>query len=269
LALDPSTIVECYNSHLLYQGMQMAIIELSGKVALVTGSARRMGKAIALELARHGLHQIIHHSESDQDAEATAAEVRTFGMEAVVVKADLRRPADIQRLFDEVRQRFGRLDVLVNSASTFTPGDLLTLPLEMWEETLAINLTAPLLCSQNAARLMREVGGGGAIINILDISALKPWKQYPAHSVSKAGLLTLTEALAQNLGPDIRVNAIAPGPILRDEANSPEQWEQIGKRLPLGHTGDPSDVAQAVVFLATQPFITGTTLRVDGGDYLK
>nr|AIA18854.1 Enoyl-(Acyl carrier protein) reductase [uncultured bacterium] len=246
----------------------MAAIKLSGKVALVTGSARRVGKAIALELARHGMGQIIHHSNSDQEAKATAAEVQALGVEAVVVKADLSQPAEIQRLFDETRQHFGRLDVLVNSASTFKPGDILTLPLEEWQETLNINLTAPLLCSQHAALLMHETGGG-AIINILDISALKPWKQYPAHSVSKSALLTLTEVLAQSLGPDIRVNAIAPGPILRDEANSPEAWERIGKRLPLGHTGDPSDVAQAVVFLASQPFITGTTLRVDGGDYLK
>lgn len=247
----------------------MTVIELKDKVALVTGSARRVGKAIALELARHGMHQIIHHSNSDKEAEVTVAEVRALGVEATIVKADLSQPADIQRLFDETRQHFGRLDVLVNSASTFKPGDLLTLPLEEWQETLNVNLTAPLLCSQHAARLMRETGNGGAIINILDISALKPWKQYPAHSVSKSALLTLTEALAQNLGPDIRVNAIAPGPILRDEGNSPEQWERIGKQLLLAHTGDPADVVQAVVFLATQPFITGTTLRVDGGDYLK
>ena len=150
----------------------------------------------------------------------------------------------------------------------------ITLPLEQydvptWCRVLHVNLTAPFLCSQHAARLMRTTGTGGAIINILDISALKPWKQYPAHSVSKAGLLALTEVLAQNLGPDIRVNAIAPGPILRDEGNSPEEWERIGKRLLVGHNGDPSDVAQAVVFLASQPFITGTTLRVDGGDDLK
>ncbi len=247
----------------------MAVIELHGKVALVTGSARRVGKAIALELARHGMHQVIHHSHSEQEAEATAAEARALGVEAIVIKADLGQPADIQKVFDAVRQRFGRLDVLVNSASTFTSGDILNVTLEDWQETLSVNLTAPFLCSQHAARLMREAGTGGAIINILDISALKPWKTYPAHSVSKAALLTLTEVLAQNLGPDIRVNAIAPGPILRDEANSPEQWEKIGKRLPLGHTGDPSDVAQAVAFLASQPFITGTTLRVDGGDYLK
>jgi NAD(P)-dependent dehydrogenase (short-subunit alcohol dehydrogenase family) len=247
----------------------MAVIELRGKVALVTGSARRVGKAIALELARCGMHQIIHHGHSDQEAEATAAEIKTLGVEVVVIKVDFTLPEDIQRLFEAVRQHFGRLDLLVNSASTFTPDDVLSVSLQSWQEILAVNLTAPFLCSQHAARLMRETGSGGAIINILDLSALKPWKQYPAHSVSKAALLTLTETLAQNLGPDIRVNALAPGPILRDEANSPEQWERIGQQLPLGHTGDPADVAQAVAFLASQPFITGTTLRVDGGDYLR
>jgi len=247
----------------------MTVIELRGKVALVTGSARRVGKAIALGLAQQGMHQVIHHGHSDQDAEEVAATVRALGVEAIVVKADLTQPADIENLFETVRQRFKRLDVLVNSASTFTPGDIIKVTLESWQETLAVNLTAPFLCSQHAARLMRETGSGGAIINILDVSALRPWKTHPAHSVSKAALLTLTEALAQNLGPDIRVNAIAPGPILRDEGNSPEQWEKMGKALPLGHTGDPSDVAQAVAFLASQSFITGTTLRVDGGDYLK
>ncbi len=246
----------------------MAVIELKGKVALVTGSARRVGKAIALELARQGMHQVIHHSASDQEAEETANEVRALGVEAIVVKADQSQPADVRRLFETVRSRFGRLDLLVNSASTFKTGNILDIPLDEWEQVLAVNLTGPFLCSQQAARLMRERGEGGAIINILDLSVFHPWKTYPQHSVSKAGLKMLTEVLALSLGPDIRVNAIAPGPVLRDAANTPERWLEIGRRLPIGHTGDPEDVAQAVVFLATQPFITGTILRVDGGEYL-
>jgi NAD(P)-dependent dehydrogenase (short-subunit alcohol dehydrogenase family) len=246
----------------------MSVIELKGKVALVTGSARRVGKAIALELARQGMSQVVHHGSSDRDAEETASAAHALGVETIIVKADLRQPADVQRLFETIRQRFGRLDLLVNSASNFKPGSILEVTLEAWQEVLDMNLTAPFLCCQQAARLMRETGAGGSIVNIVDLSGLRPWKTHPQHSVAKAGLMALTEVLALSLGPDIRVNAIAPGPVLRDEGNSPEQWERIGQSIPLGHTGDPLDVAQAVVFLASQPFITGALLRVDGGKYL-
>jgi NAD(P)-dependent dehydrogenase (short-subunit alcohol dehydrogenase family) len=237
-------------------------------VALVTGSARRVGKAIALELARQGMSQVVHHGSSDHDAEETASAAHALGVDTIIVKADLRQPADVQRLFETIRQRFGRLDLLVNSASNFKPGSILEVTLEAWQEVLDMNLTAPFLCCQQAARLMRETGAGGSIVNIVDLSGLRPWKTHPQHSVAKAGLMALTEVLALSLGPDIRVNAIAPGPVLRDEGNSPEQWERIGQSIPLGHTGDPLDVAQAVVFLASQPFITGALLRVDGGKYL-
>ncbi len=247
----------------------MTTIDLKGKVALVTGSARRVGKTIALELARQGMHQVIHHSQSDQEAEATAGEVRALGVEALIVKADQRQLAEVERLFQSIRERFGRLDVLVNSASIFHRASIIDLSLEEWQNVLDTNLTGPFLCSQQAARLMRETGSGGSIINIIDLSAFAPWSGYPHHSVSKAGLKMLTEVLALSLAPEIRVNAVAPGPVLRDDDHTPEQWERAGQRLPLKHTGDPMDVAQAVVFLASQPFITGVTLRVDGGESLR
>lgn len=247
----------------------MATLELKGKVALVTGSAKRVGRAIALELARQGMHQVIHHSNSDQEANDTADEMRRLGVETLIVKADQSNPEDVERMFSEIRQRFGRLDVLVNSASNFLPGAILDISFDEWRKSLDVNLDGPFLCSQQAARLMRERGEGGSIINISDLTALRPAKAYPAHSVSKAGLITLTGVLAKSLAPDIRVNAIIAGPVLREDDRSEEQWEAIGKRLPLGHTGDPSDVAQAVVYLATQPFVTGATLRVDGGDFLR
>lgn len=247
----------------------MATIDLKGKVALVTGSARRVGKAIALELARQGMHQIIHHSNSDQEAEVTSREISALGVDTLIVKADQSQPAEVERMFTAIRAHFGHIDVLVNSASIFQSGSILDLSFEEWKHTLSVNLDGPFLCSQQAARLMRETGIGGVIINILDLSAFKPWKNYPAHSVSKAGLARLTEVMAVSLGPDIRVNAVALGSILRDEGRSPEEWENIGKRLPIGHTGDPADAAQAVVYLATQPFVSGTILRVDGGDLLR
>jgi pteridine reductase len=185
------------------------------------------------------------------------------------VKADLSVPDEVRRLVGAVRDRFGRLDVLVNSAANFNSGSILDLTLEQWYDSLNVNLTAPFLCSQQAALLMREAGTGGAIINITDMSAFKAWKGYPAHSVAKSGLVSLTQVLALSLAPDIRVNAIAPGPVLRDEGNSPEKWLEIGQRLPLGRTGEAEDVAQAVVFLATQPYITGEVIRIDGGEHLR
>jgi len=246
----------------------MNTVSLAGKVALVTGSARRVGKAIALELAEHGAHLVIHHSASSAEAEATAAEIRALGVEVLVHQADLRDPAAIDGLFAAVEARFARLDILVNSASNFKRTPILEVSLDEWREVLDLNLTAPFLCSQHAARLMLKQGGG-VIINIVDVSALRPWKTYPHHSVSKTALKSLTEVLALSLGPTIRVNAVAPGPVLRDADNSPEVWATFGARLPLGRTGDPRDVARAVRFLATEPFITGTTLRVDGGDALR
>jgi NAD(P)-dependent dehydrogenase (short-subunit alcohol dehydrogenase family) len=247
---------------------RMTRIDLQGKVALVTGSARRVGRAIALELAAQGMHQVVHHSGSDQAAEETARDIRALGLEAFVVKADLRQPEAIQKLFEAVRTRYRRLDLLVNSAANFKARPILDVSLEEWHEVLDLNLTAPLLCSQHAARLMRENGHGGAIINIVDLSALRPWKTYPHHSIAKTALLKLTEVLALSLGPDIRVNAVAPGMVLRDEGTPPDEWARYGQRLPLQRTGEPQDVAQAVAFLASQPFITGEVLRVDGGEYL-
>src|SRR5260370_42050462 len=181
----------------------MAVIELRGKVALVTGSARRVGKAIALELARHGMHQVIHHRNSDQEAESTTREIAALGVETLIVKADQSEPADVERMFSAIRERFGRLDVLVNSASTFEPSSILDMPFDDWKHTFSVNLDGPFLCSQQAARLMRERNEGGSIVNILDLSALKPWKTYPAHSVSNAALAKLTEEMALSLGPDI------------------------------------------------------------------
>jgi pteridine reductase len=157
----------------------------------------------------------------------------------------------------------------VNSAANFNKGTLLDLTLAQWQESLTLNLTAPFLCSQRAARLMLESqahAGDSAIINILDLSAFRPSKGYTGHTVSKAGLASLTAVSALGLAPNIRVNAVAIGMVLRDEGTSPEQWAEFGKRNPLGRTGDPQDVAQAVVFLAMQPYITGEILHVDGGD---
>jgi pteridine reductase len=248
----------------------MATLNLSGKVALVTGSARRVGRTIALACAAQGLHIAIHYGNpsSADDAQVTADLAQQLGVRAEIIPADLRDPAQIAQLFAQVRAVFGRLDVLVNNASVFAKGTVSDTTLEAWQQALDVNVTAPFLCSQHAATLMREQAEGGSIINILDLSAFNGWATYAPHSVSKAALHMLTKVLALGLAPSIRVNAVAPGPVLRDEGNSEERWAQIGARLPLRTTGDPEDVAQAVIFLAQQPFITGITVRVDGGESL-
>lgn len=252
----------------------MAKFSLAGKVALVTGSARRIGRAILLALAHEGMDVVVHHSGSSAtDAEAVAEIVRTMGRRAEILPADLRVPAQIDALFAEIRTRYGRLDVVVNNAASFNrvPFDQMTL--DHWNETLATNLTAPFLVSQAAAPLMRGESGSlsseGAIINVVDMGAFHPWPNYMAHGVSKAGLKALSDALALELAPKIRVNAVALGAILRDEGTSPERWQQIGEGLPLRRTGDPEDVAQAVIYLAQQPFVTGTTLVINGGESLQ
>jgi NAD(P)-dependent dehydrogenase (short-subunit alcohol dehydrogenase family) len=245
-------------------------IALRGKVALVTGSARRVGRQIALKLAACGMHVVVHYGNpsSAAEAESAAAEIAAHGVQAHVMRADLSDPQQIAALFDGLQARFGRLDLLVNNAAIFPRQRLMDASLTDWQNALAINLTAPFLCSQRAARLMLAQESGGAIINIADLSAFRNWRDYPCHGVTKAALVKLTEAFALELGSKVRVNAIAPGPVLRDEGNTPEMWQRIGERLPIGTTGHPNDVAEAVVFLASQPFITGVTLRVDGGEYL-
>jgi len=213
---------------------------------------------------------VVHYGNpsSAAEAESAAAEIAAHGVQAHVIRADLGDPQQIAALFDELQARFGRLDVLVNNAAIFPRQTLMDASLADWQNAFAINLTAPFLCSQRAARLMLAQESGGTIINIADLSAFRNWRAYPYHGVTKAALVKLTEAFALELGGKVRVNAIAPGPVLRDEANTPEAWQRIGERLPVGTTGHPNDVAEAVAFLAAQPFITGVTLRVDGGEYL-
>lgn len=243
-------------------------MDLNGKTALVTGAARRVGRVIALELARRGMDVFVHYHRSAEDAGQTAEAIRALGVRADTVSADLADPAAIERLFAALRERFGRIDLLVNSASAFQARDVLEVSAEDWDAVMDVNLRAPFLCSQQAARLMGETGTGGVIINIADIAGQVPWPRFPHHSVSKAGLIMLTKVLAKALGPAIRVNAVVPGPVLKPEAMTDERWAELGSVLPLARTGLPEHVAQAVIALAENDFISGSVLNVDGGDGL-
>lgn len=243
-------------------------MNLSGRNALVTGSAHRVGKAIALDLAAAGAHLVVHYNTSQDAARETAAEIAALGRRVVALPADLSQPAQINALFARIEAEFGALDVLVNSASIMETGDAATLSLEAWNRSLSVNLTAPFLCAQHAARLMRS-RDQGVIVNIADGSALRPWATYPAHSVSKAGLVMLTQVLARAFAPAIRVNAVCPGPVLKPPDWDEARWARVGQNTLLKRTGSGYDVARAVRCLIENDYITGETLVVDGGERFR
>jgi len=235
----------------------------------VTGSARRLGKSIARALAEQGAHIAVHHYRSTRAAESTMTELAKLGVQAQSFRADLRDAAHIARLFDEVEAAFGRLDILVNSAALFERSEALEIGLEDWNRVIEVNLRAPFLCSQHAARLMRAHQRPGRIINIADVAAFQAWPGYVHHGVSKAGVVALTRGLARALAPDILVNAVAPGTVLPPEGTSREERAELAGMSVLGRIGDPDEVARAVVFLVESDFVTGETIVVDGGKMLR
>src|SRR6267378_2209426 len=217
---------------------------LAGCVALVTGSAKRLGRAVALRLAEEG------------------AEIEKLGRRGTPIAADLTSVSDIKRLFDEAAKQFGRLDILVNSAANFLPASIVSTTEEIWDSSLDTNLRAPFFCAQAAAPFLRRTRG--TIINFADTGGLLGWPGYIPHSVSKAGVVMLTKVLAKALAPGVRVNAIAPGTITMP--GDPPEWEADYITLaPLHRTGKPSDIADAVSYLVHAEFLTGHTLVVDGG----
>ncbi|MCK4624652.1 MAG: SDR family oxidoreductase [Phycisphaerae bacterium] len=246
-------------------------MELTGKIALVTGSAKRIGKAIALALAHAGADVIIHYNRSQADAKATAGCCRLGRSEAeshlcIPIQADLSKPEQIEAMFVAVGEKFGRLDVLVNNAAIFKRTPLETLSAEDWDSQMNLNARAPALCITHALPLMND---GGAIINITDIAAETSLAGYPAYCASKAALLALTKSAAKALADrGIRVNAVAPGAILWADDISEAEKQTVLDNIPLKRLGCPDDIAEAVVFLIQQDYITGQTLRIDGGWYM-
>lgn len=247
---------------------------LEDRVALVTGAAHRVGKAVALALAREGARVVVHFGRSRGEAEATAAEIRALGTEAWPIQADLAEPAQVAALFDEVGQRCGRLDVLVNGAATFRKQSFARIGVADWDAALAVNLRAPFLCMQRAVPLFeaspRPDGAPALVVNLCDLSGVQPWKGYVQHGVSKAGLLHLTKIAARELAPGVRVNAIVPGAILPPPGVDPagDLWRRIGSASPLARPGHPDLVGQTVVFLAQNDYITGAAIPLDGGEHL-
>jgi pteridine reductase len=220
-----------------------------------------------LGLAEAGAHVVVHYHQAADQAQATVDEIKQKGVRAVAVGGDLGTDAGVDALFHATEAEFGGVDILINSAAIMEAGEVLMVTREAWHRTLDINLTGPFFCAQHAARSMLA-RGGGAIINIADLAGLEPWAKYPAHSVSKAGIIMLTKVLAKALAPRIRVNAVAPGPVAKPQGWDEARWHTVGEHTLLKRTGSGYDVSQAVNFLLQQEFITGETLIVDGGSSL-
>jgi NAD(P)-dependent dehydrogenase (short-subunit alcohol dehydrogenase family) len=242
-------------------------MDLHGKVALVTGGAVRVGRAISLALAGAGADIVMNYNTSSSAAQETAAEIEGLSRQALTHQADVSRRDEVQAMVDAAIQRFGRLDVLVNSASVWrrTPWEELTE--EEWDAKVDVDMKGAFLCAR-AAWPHLIAHGDGAIVNIVDLSALKPFPNFLAHSVAKAGLLNFTYGLAQELAPVVRVNAVAPGPVLPPPDYSEKQIAAVANRTLLKRWGSAEDVADAVVFLVRAPYITGVVLPVDGGERL-
>jgi len=235
---------------------------LVGKVALVTGAGKRLGRTVALRLAEEGADVVVHYNSSVGEAEAACEEIKALGRRAAALQANLRSVNDIRRLFDETGKQFGRLDVLVNSAANFLPGSIVSTTEEIWDASLDTNLKAEFFCAQAAAPLLRRTKG--TIVNFADAGGMLGWPGYIPHSVSKAGVVMLTKVLAKALAPEVRVNAIAPGTI--SMPGDPPEWEaDFVKLAPLRRTGTPNDIADAVSYLVHAEFLTGQTLVLDGG----
>ena len=232
---------------------------LDGKIALVTGAGHRVGRAIAEELAGAGAHVVVHYNRSRGPAEEVAARLPR----ARVAQADLRSAAECAALLDGIRRAEGRLDVLVNSAAGYHRGPFAGESEELWSELIALNLAAPARLTRGALGL-----GLGAVVNIVDVAAWQTWKNHAAYSATKAGLVQLTRCLAKELAPAVRVNAVAPGTVAFPEDFGAAEREAITRRVPLGRTGEPRDVARAVRFLVEEDYVTGVVLPVDGGSAL-
>ncbi|MFA6133156.1 MAG: SDR family oxidoreductase [Phycisphaerae bacterium] len=238
-------------------------MDLSGKIALVTGSAKRLGKAIALALGEAGADLAIHFNGSSEQALEVARNIRAMGRRAEVFQADLANEADIEAMFHALARTFGRLDVLVNNAAIYHPTPLEQLTAAQWDAELAVNARAPALCIRHALPLMPD---GSAIVNIADSAAERGRRDHVAYCASKAALISVTQSAARALaGRNIRVNAVGPGIALWQEGTSEEYKERVLPLVPLKRPGAPADVVNAVLFLLGSDYITGQNLHVDGG----
>ena len=243
-------------------------MELSGRVALVTGAGRRVGRAIATALGQRSMNVAVHYNGSADGARETAADIERGGGKATLFQSDLSMPSAPEALVDAVVAALGTLDVLVNSAAIMqrTPLDSVT-PAD-WDATFAINARAPFFAALAASRHM-TANGGGVIVNIADLAGLETWPGYIPHGLSKSVVIQMTRALARTLAPAVRVNAVAPGVIVLPEGWDDAVGERLRRTTPLKRLGSVNDVVGAVIYLLEADYVTGETLVVDGGRHIR
>lgn len=242
-------------------------MNIEGKVVLITGSAKRIGRATAVEMARKGARVGIHYRSSKREAEHTLELIRDSGGDAALFRGELTDTAILSGIFQQLNSRFGGLDILVNNASIFSAATADQTTPEQWDEQMGTNAKAPFLVAQHAAPLMR-LRGQGKIINIVDVAGESVWTRYFPYSISKAALIAVNQGLAKSWAPHIQVNAIAPGPVLFPEAYTEEQKHAAIERTLLKRQGSPQDVINAILFFIENDYITGELIHVDGGRHL-
>ncbi len=242
-------------------------MQLEGKIALVTGAGHRLGKTIALALADQGCDLMIHFNHAQEAAAETAKQAQSFGVRASLIQADLSLTGGVREVFRAIDSAYRGIDLLVNSAAILEQRNILEVDEEDWRRTVGLNLKGAFFVLQEAARRMQD-RGSGSIVNISDTAGHRPWKEFPLHSISKAGLEMLTRVAAIALAPDVRVNAVIPGPTVKPDWMLDERWDEVTGKIPLKQAVPSRNVAEAVVFLMTNEYITGHSLRVDGGDLL-
>lgn len=242
-------------------------METNGRVALVTGGAVRVGRAISRALAGEGMRVVVHYNSSSADADALVEEIRRGGGEAAAAGADLSRTGEVRRLADDAGRIFGGVDVLVNNASVFPPQPLEETDEALWEHTMAVNLRAPFFLIRHLAPVLRE--RRGAVVNLCDLAGIQAWSAYAVHGIAKAGLVHLTKVAARSLAPAVRVNGIAPGAVLPPEGMGRDELDALARSTPLRRLGSPDDVVRALLYLLHADYVTGEVLVVDGGRLLR
>jgi len=256
-----------WSPNYLYEKEKMAAkLKMPGgrKVALITGSGRRLGRKSALALAEDGWDIVVNYSRSASEAAATVREIAKLDIEAIAIRADIKNSKQVDRMFRQVIDHFGRLDLLVNNAAVFPPAKkFVDISDELWDSVISTNLTGQFYCARAAAKVMAQ--RGGKIINFASLGGLQVWQEHIAYNVAKAGVIMLTRALSKALAPKITVNAIAPGTIMIPGEESGNIKHIDEAKIPLKRYGNSEDITRALLYLAHADYVTGQILVVDGG----